>query len=154
VAAAVLGDSSKFPEDWLFSYRWGKSRTRGKKGGKEENNVLPNGEKIKHITVGGRTSAVVESRQKKIRADGEGSEAEEEKKEPSGKKRRGVKGEDEKGTSKLSAKGKEVPAAKKAAKVITEEGVELTTKKRRVSGGATNGTSNSTRPRKPSRTKA
>jgi formamidopyrimidine-DNA glycosylase len=67
-AAAVLGDSEKFPSDWLFIYRWGKGRGKGKKG-QGENNVLPNGEKIVHITVGGRTSAVVESRQKKIKEE-------------------------------------------------------------------------------------
>ena len=33
--------------------------------------MLPNGEKIKHITVGGRTSAIVESRQKKIKINGD-----------------------------------------------------------------------------------
>jgi len=169
-AASVLGDSSKFPDDWLFSYRWGKSRTRGKKGGKEENNVLPNGEIIKHITVGGRTSAVVESRQKKIRGNGEGGEVEEE--EPSGKKKRRVKEEDEKATSKMSAKGKVIPAAKKTPQFIKEEqsvpkrrpvssrvdkDVEeekLPTKKQRVSGRAIKGTSNSTPTRKSSRSKA
>ena len=38
-------------------HRWNK--------GKKESNTLPNGEKIIHITVGGRTSAVVPSVQKK-----------------------------------------------------------------------------------------
>ena len=169
-AAAVLGDSSKFPDDWLFSYRWGKSRTRGKKGGKEESDVLPNGDKIKHITVGGRTSAVVESRQKKIRGNGEGGEVEEE--EPSGKKKRGVKEEDEKPTSKMSAKGKGIPTTKKTPKVLKEEQSvpkkrrvssrvdedvqeeELTTKKQKMSGRALKGTSNSTATRKSSRSKA
>lgn len=54
----LLSDSSKFPEEWLFKHRWGK----GKKDQKKE---LPNGEKIVYITVGGRTSAVVPSLQKK-----------------------------------------------------------------------------------------
>ena len=57
-AVELLADSSKFPEEWLFKHRWGK----GKKDQKKE---LPNGEKIVHITVGGRTSAVVPSLQKK-----------------------------------------------------------------------------------------
>lgn len=57
-AVDLLADSSKFPEEWLFRHRWGK----GKKDQKKE---LPNGEKIVHITVGGRTSAVVPSVQKK-----------------------------------------------------------------------------------------
>jgi formamidopyrimidine-DNA glycosylase len=165
VAAAVLGDSSKFPEDWLFSYRWGKG-TRGKKGGKEENNVLPNGEKIIHITVGGRTSAVVESRQKKIRGSGE--EEKEEVKKPA-KKKGAVK--EEKEAPKKSAKGKESPATKKSAKVVKAEETtpkkrrvsakaedevedEVTPKKRRVSGKASNGTPQSTPTRKSSRSKA
>lgn len=57
-AVDLLADSSQFPEEWLFKHRWGK----GKKDQKKE---LPNGEKIVHITVGGRTSAVVPSLQKK-----------------------------------------------------------------------------------------
>jgi formamidopyrimidine-DNA glycosylase len=166
VAAAVLGDSSKFPEDWLFSYRWGKG-SRGKKGGKEENNVLPNGEKIIHITVGGRTSAVVESRQKKIRGSGE--EEEEEVKKPA-KKKGTVK--EVKDPPKKSAKEKESPATKKSAKVVkaeettpkkkrvstkVEEEVEeeaVTPKKRRISGKAANGTPKSTPTQKSSRGKA
>lgn len=56
-ACDLLADSEKFPEDWLMKFRWDK----GKKGA----NVLPNGEKIVHLTVGGRTSAVVPSLQKK-----------------------------------------------------------------------------------------
>jgi len=55
-ACDLLAESSKFPEDWLMKYRWGK----GKK-----DNRLPNGTKITFITVGGRTSAVVPSLQKK-----------------------------------------------------------------------------------------
>ena len=57
-AVELLSDSSKFPDEWLFKHRWGK----GKKDQKKE---LPNGEKIIHITVGGRTSAVVPRLQKK-----------------------------------------------------------------------------------------
>ncbi|KAI9748421.1 MAG: hypothetical protein M4579_007229 [Chaenotheca gracillima] len=56
LAVETLADSSKFPEEWLMKHRWGK----GKKS-----NTLPNGAKITHITVGGRTSAVVPSVQKK-----------------------------------------------------------------------------------------
>lgn len=54
----LLGDSEKFPEDWLFKHRWGK-------GKKNQPSVLPNGEKIEFVTVGGRTSAVVPSVQRK-----------------------------------------------------------------------------------------
>ena len=54
----LLADSDKFPEDWLFKYRWSK-------GKKNASPTLPNGEKITFLTVGGRTSAVVPSVQKK-----------------------------------------------------------------------------------------
>ncbi|EXJ86182.1 formamidopyrimidine-DNA glycosylase [Capronia coronata CBS 617.96] len=57
-AVELLADSEKFPEDWLFKHRWGK-------GKKNSSNVLPTGEKIAFLTVGGRTSAVVPSVQKK-----------------------------------------------------------------------------------------
>lgn len=52
----TLADKEQFPESWLMKYRWGK----GKKG-----NQLPTGEKITFLTVGGRTSAIVPSLQKK-----------------------------------------------------------------------------------------
>jgi hypothetical protein len=57
LAVDTLADSSRFPETWLFNHRWGK----GKKGGSR----LPNGAQIVFLTVGGRTSAVVPSVQKK-----------------------------------------------------------------------------------------
>ncbi|CUA78279.1 formamidopyrimidine-DNA glycosylase [Rhizoctonia solani] len=59
-AVAVNADSSQFPKHWLFQYRWGK----GEKN--KTDMILPNGEKakIKWLTVGGRTSAVVEQMQK------------------------------------------------------------------------------------------
>ncbi|KAF2428886.1 putative formamidopyrimidine-DNA glycosylase, partial [Tothia fuscella] len=57
LACELLGDSDKFPADWLMKHRWDK----GKKGA----NVLPNGDKIIHLKVGGRTSAVVPNVQKK-----------------------------------------------------------------------------------------
>jgi formamidopyrimidine-DNA glycosylase len=60
-AVDTLADSEKFPDDWLFKHRWGK----GKKGSKME---LPNGAKITFLTVGGRTSCVVPSVQKKTGA--------------------------------------------------------------------------------------
>lgn len=55
----VLADSDQFPEDWLFKHRWSK-------GKKNQPAVLPNGNKIVFLTVGGRTSAVVPAVQKKI----------------------------------------------------------------------------------------
>ncbi|KAL1306935.1 hypothetical protein AAFC00_005576 [Neodothiora populina] len=60
-ACELLAESDKFPENWLMKYRWDK----GKKG---EVNKLPNGEKIVHLKVGGRTSAIVPSVQKKTAA--------------------------------------------------------------------------------------
>jgi formamidopyrimidine-DNA glycosylase len=57
IACDTLADSSQFPDTWLMQYRWDK--------GKKHANALPTGEKIIHIKVGGRTSAVVPSVQKK-----------------------------------------------------------------------------------------
>lgn len=57
-AVELLADSEQFPQDWLFKHRWGK-------GKKDASKTLPNGEKIVFLTVGGRTSAVVPSIQKK-----------------------------------------------------------------------------------------
>lgn len=57
-AVDLLADSEKYPEDWLFKHRWGK-------GKKDAAQKLPSGEKITFLTVGGRTSAVVPSLQKK-----------------------------------------------------------------------------------------
>ncbi|RYP90021.1 hypothetical protein DL770_003866 [Monosporascus sp. CRB-9-2] len=57
-AVEKLGDSDEFPEDWLFKHRWGK-------GKKDAATKLPNGESFTFITVGGRTSCVVPSVQKK-----------------------------------------------------------------------------------------
>ncbi|QRV86008.1 formamidopyrimidine-DNA glycosylase [Ceratobasidium sp. AG-Ba] len=59
-AVAVNADSSRFPTDWLFRYRWGKGQKV------KEDMILPNGEKakIEWMTVGGRTSAVVSQVQK------------------------------------------------------------------------------------------
>ncbi len=66
----MLADSSKFPEDWLFKHRWGK-------GKKDSLTTLPNGAKITYLTVGGRTSCVIPSVQKKtgaVAGDVNGSE--------------------------------------------------------------------------------
>jgi len=53
-----LSDSTTFPEEWLFKHRWGK-------GKKNSPTILPNGAKFVHLKVGGRTSCVVPSVQKK-----------------------------------------------------------------------------------------
>ena len=57
-AVDKLADSSQFPEEWLFKHRWGK-------GKKDSSTTLPNGSKFVFMTVGGRTSCVVPSVQKK-----------------------------------------------------------------------------------------
>lgn len=86
-AVDLLGDSDKFPEDWLFKHRWGK----GKKG---TSNTMPSGEKILFLTVGGRTSAVVPSVQKKTgpvakeMSEAEGGSEDEKPKKAKGKKRK------------------------------------------------------------------
>ena len=58
LAVELLADSEKFPEEWLFKHRWGK-------GKKDAPKTLPNGKRITFVTVGGRTSAVIASVQKK-----------------------------------------------------------------------------------------
>ncbi|GAA5875612.1 hypothetical protein JCM3774_006117 [Rhodotorula dairenensis] len=57
-AVAVDADAERFPDNWLFKFRWGK----GKKKGKEVLMTLPDGSTstISHLTVGGRTSAIVD----------------------------------------------------------------------------------------------
>lgn len=106
-ACETLADSAQFPETWLMKYRWDK----GKKGA--DANVLPNGEKIVHLKVGGRTSAIVPSVQKKTAAvagnvDGEDEEGAESK--PAKGRKRKVKAEDEQ-----EDEDDEKPAPKKAA---------------------------------------
>ncbi|KAL1585231.1 hypothetical protein WHR41_05833 [Cladosporium halotolerans] len=88
-ACETLADSEKFPETWLMKYRWDK--------GKKDGNVLPNGEKIVHLKVGGRTSAIVPSVQKKTAAvagDVSSAEVSETEKPAKGRKRK-VKAEEE-----------------------------------------------------------
>ena len=57
-AVDLLGDSDRFPADWLFQHRWGK----GSKGSVAQ---LPSGEKLAFLTVGGRTSCFAPALQKK-----------------------------------------------------------------------------------------
>ncbi|KAI0005375.1 Formamidopyrimidine-DNA glycosylase N-terminal domain-containing protein [Russula compacta] len=58
-AVKVNADHTRFPDNWLFKYRWGK----GKKGKESDDSVLklPDGRPatIRWVTVGGRTSAYV-----------------------------------------------------------------------------------------------
>ena len=58
LAVETLADSSKFPKEWLFKHRW-------QKGKKDATMSLEDGTKFVYLTVGGRTSAVVPSVQKK-----------------------------------------------------------------------------------------
>jgi formamidopyrimidine-DNA glycosylase len=53
-AVSVDADSSRFPRTWLFHRRWGR-----KQGAR-----TARGEPIVHLTVGGRTTAWVPSRQR------------------------------------------------------------------------------------------
>ncbi|PGH01748.1 formamidopyrimidine-DNA glycosylase [Blastomyces parvus] len=102
----LLGDSEKFPADWLFKHRW----TKGKQ---KHSQRLPNGEKIVFITVGGRTSAVVPSVQKKtgpVAGDVE-DEATEIDEPPPPKKKKVVPTKKESGGAE---KDEEKPSTKKA----------------------------------------
>ncbi|KAI1814288.1 formamidopyrimidine-DNA glycosylase [Poronia punctata] len=83
-AVEKLGDSEQFPKDWLFEHRWGK-------GKKDATKTLPNGERLVFITVGGRTSCIVPSRQKKTgRVAGGIKEEPESEAEPKPKAKRSV----------------------------------------------------------------
>jgi hypothetical protein len=146
-ACEVLGDASKFPSDWLFSYRWGKSRA--KKGAKESN-VLPNGEQIKHITVGGRTSAVVESRQKKVLKDGSEAKEEEVPVKKTGKSK--AENVEPKNKKKPQVDAQKASNGKRTAEEETNE-EEMTPKKPRASGNQESGTSQGTPIRKSPRSR-
>ncbi|KAK5123119.1 hypothetical protein LTR85_003317 [Meristemomyces frigidus] len=103
LAVETLADSKQFPDTWLMKYRWDK--------GKKDANVLPNGDKIVHLKVGGRTSAIVPSVQKKTAevagdVDEEGGEA----KPAKGRKRKSKAAEDD------EADEEEVDAKPPAAK--------------------------------------
>lgn len=58
IGVAANADHSLFPDDWLFAHRWSK----GKKG-KSEITVDGTTHEITFVTVGGRTSAIVEALQ-------------------------------------------------------------------------------------------
>jgi formamidopyrimidine-DNA glycosylase len=123
IAVETLGDSTKFPETWIMKYRWDK--------GKKASNVLPNGEKIVHLTVGGRTSAVVPSRQKKTAAVAGDIDSDEADSKPAKWRKRKSKDEDED-----SADVEEAPATKKGGrgrKKVETNGVK---DEPQVNGGA------------------
>lgn len=108
----LLAESDKFPEHWLFKHRWGK-------GKKDDPQQLPNGEKIKFITVGGRTSAIVPSVQKKtgaVAGDIGSDEDEETKKSKSTKRKSPAKeAEDTEAEVKSDKKSRKTSKSKKAA---------------------------------------
>lgn len=62
-AVEVNADHAKFPKNWLFKYRWGKGRRN-----EPATFELPDGTiaVVRHETVGGRTSAIVDAVQKLI----------------------------------------------------------------------------------------
>lgn len=104
IACETLADTSQFPDDWLMKHRWNK--------GKKDMNRLPNGEKIMHITVGGRTSAVVPSVQKKtgaVAADVDGNDEEDgdmEEKPTKAKAKKAVNGTNGETPAKTSGRGR------------------------------------------------
>lgn len=130
-AVETLADSKQFPEDWIMKYRWDK--------GKKDANVLPNGEKIVHLKVGGRTSAIVPSRQKKTAAvagdvDSAASSEAETKPAAKGRKRK-VKDEVEDDDAEVEEK----PAAKKGGRgkrKAEANGVKAEDEEPQVDGGA------------------
>jgi ribosomal protein S13 len=85
-AVEANAESDKFPTDWLMKHRWSKGKKESK---------LPNGDKITFLKVGGRTSAIVPSVQKKTAAVAgdvsEGAEDDDDAEEEDAKPKRGVK---------------------------------------------------------------
>ncbi|KAJ5415817.1 hypothetical protein N7465_004512 [Penicillium sp. CMV-2018d] len=105
----VLADSEKFPEHWLFKHRWGK-------GKKNQPAVLPNGDKITFLTVGGRTSAVVPTVQKKTGPVAKDVDEDVAKSTPANSKRKRValkKESDSEAEETTQAKKRETPKQKK-----------------------------------------
>jgi formamidopyrimidine-DNA glycosylase len=123
IAVETLGDSKKFPETWIMKYRWDK--------GKKASNVLPNGEKIVHLTVGGRTSAVVPSRQKKTAAAAGDIGSDEADSKPAKGRKRKSKDEDED-----SADEEEAPAMKKGGRGRKKAETNGVKEEPQVNGGA------------------
>lgn len=58
LAVETLADETKFPESWLYKHRWNK-------GKKDVSTAPPKGGMVSYLTVGGRTTAIVASVQKK-----------------------------------------------------------------------------------------
>lgn len=113
-AVDTLVEWDSFPESWLFKHRWDK-------GKKNSPSRLANGAKIEYVTVGGRTSALVPSVQKKTGPvagdvkheekgeedqDNEANEGDEGEKEQSKSKGTGKKKADSKATNRPSTSEK------------------------------------------------
>jgi formamidopyrimidine-DNA glycosylase len=127
-AIEANGDSDGFPKDWLMKHRWGK--------GKKVPQTLPNGEKITFLKVGGRTSAIVPSVQKKTAAvagdvseGAEDEDAEEDTKSKKGSKRKAkaVKEEDDEAEETAPVKPKR--GRKNVKEEVKEESEEATENK-------------------------
>lgn len=120
-AVDLLGDSDKFPEDWLFKHRWSK-------GKKNQPSVLPNGAKIVFLTVGGRTSAVVPSVQKKtgpVAKEISDEDAEDDKKTGGKRKRTAAKKEEsDSGAEEDDTSEKKTTSRKQKKDIKTEDMAE------------------------------
>ncbi|KAF2196701.1 TPR-like protein [Delitschia confertaspora ATCC 74209] len=138
-AVDLLGDSEKLPENWLMHYRWGKGKSNGSK--------MPNGDKITFLKVGGRTSAVVPSIQKKTGAVAgdiaenadESEDVEEEINPKKGSKRKAKKEEGEEVDAKPTIASKR--GRKKVEEPVKEEGVQEDSPAAKKQKVATNGNS-------------
>ncbi|KAL8657002.1 MAG: hypothetical protein Q9226_002358 [Calogaya cf. arnoldii] len=128
-AVDLLAESDRFPEEWLFKHRWGK-------GKKDATQRLPNGAQIKFVTVGGRTSAIVPSVQKKtgeVAADVKDKDSEDEngaedddpaeRKSKSTKRKAREDGEEEVGRKSISKKKshKELPSRSRGVKRVVKD---------------------------------
>ena len=125
----TLADSSKFPKEWLFKYRWAK-------GKKDAEMKLADGTKFVYLTVGGRTSAVVPSVQKKTGpvakdVDENGEESQTKK---GGKKRKATLKDDYEAEEEEVAESK--PASKKGRAKKTPAKEEQASDEKPVNGTA------------------
>lgn len=125
-AVAVNADHKLFPKNWLFKYRWGKGRRN-----EPATFTLPDGTlaTVIHQTVGGRTSAIVESVQKllgEVASDAEegsvvaGSEEEVEEKKPS-KRTRKVKAKVEPAPADGGDSEENAPVKRRGRKAVKKE---------------------------------
>lgn len=125
IAVETEAESERFPKDWLMLYRWGK----GKKG---KAPLMPSGETVNFVDVGGRTSAYVKERQK---LSGREVKKEAAKKEANGDKEEGA-GEKDKETSPAkrksgkSSRGRRVKEEKEEAQ--PEENKPTSSSKRKA----------------------